>query len=344
MYAIVDKFISKRKFSKEKETILGILDSSTETIYYCRKTYLIQECEELIKNNQLVIKGLTRTSSGIYRCSVQKIEGIEYISSSRNSNSNYLCLSYPFNVNIDNVKDEPLGIECKTKKLNHYIQRTITYKNSIYKEFFYYPSLIPKTNTDLNRPYLYMHNALYTRSVNVENFTISDYINDVNFLCSKYNIKCIYNFPKYNDKILDLTELNLPTVCNYFTYLTDVKSKIVIFGKVDLSNLFCIRFLLNAYPDLEIVDFSNCYNDLDIIYQTDLFEFLKEPRVGNTVCNNLVVLLPNAPKFIKVMEKVNKLKFMGYCNKENRLQEAQKIRAKNILANKSLPHMYLIVK
>ena len=110
------------------------------------------------------------------------------------------------------------------------------------------------------------------------------------------------------------------------------------------NSLFCIRFLLNAYPDLEIVDFSNCYNDLDIIYQTDLFEFLKEPRVGNTVCNNLVVLLPNAPKFIKVMEKVNKLKFMGYCNKENRLQEAQKIRAKNILANKSLPLMYMIVK
>lgn len=344
MYAIVDKFISKRKFSKKEETILGVLNSSTETIYYCKKTYLIQECGELIRNNQLVIKGLTRTSSGKYRCVVQKIDGIEYVPSSKNSISNYLGLTYPFNVNIDNVKDEPLGFEYRTKKLAHYIQRTITYKSSNFKETFYYPSLIPKTNTDLNRPYLYTHNTLYTRSVNVENFTISDYIKDVNFLCSKYNIKGIRNFPSYRNDILDLSGLNLPTVCNYTTYLSDVVSKIVIFGKVDLSNLFCIRFLLHAYPCLEIVDFSNCYNDLDIIYQTDLFEFLREPKVGKTECNNLVVLLPNAPKFIKVMETVNSLKFMGYCNKENRLQEAQKIRAKNILSNKSIPHMYLVVK
>ena len=40
MYAIVDKFISKRKFSKEKETILGILDSSKETKYYYIKKNL----------------------------------------------------------------------------------------------------------------------------------------------------------------------------------------------------------------------------------------------------------------------------------------------------------------
>ena len=307
MLIVVDRFDSKKEQNTtgKKFYYIGILDTDKKVITYQHREILVNR----VLRGGLDIKGATIRPDG----SVQfRIQDTFY---TKHNSMKLLEITYPYEVDLHLLSRGYFRFIFKSALFYHTIIRCVKYIRPN-TEFENYPTILPNTNNENGKKYIYKHYSLTTSTT--KEFNISSYINEVVMLCKTYNIISLSRFPRYRNTILDLSEMCIDNVIDYTRYLSEVVCERLIMCSMNLNKLVSLKYLLVNHKNLRVVDFSTSFNDLDIIYDENLFILSTELSF-----ENIVFVLPNAPKFIDVIRKKNNLIFGGYCDINTKEQVIQ---------------------
>ena len=313
MLIVVNRYEYKRN-NKRIMRYIGVLNTETLTITYYYRPILVGK----LLNNEIEIKGAVITKDRLVRFSA-----VEHIFIKQNNTLGSLELRYPYRFDLRNLHGCLFKFAYKTDN-------------------FYYTlySIVDRETNNIDAPYLCNKDGNDVKFIMYSsakgNFGIGTYIKETKNLCEHYNVVKLTGFPRYRHPILDLSELYLPSVVDYSGLFSDVVSKVIIMCKIDLSKLCSLRTLIcfsNYYT--EVVDFSNCFNDLGAIYDEELFV------LSISTLKRVIFVLPNAPKFINVIKKKNHLSFGGYCNKDNKETVIKSLVSKTFLLGKETS-LYII--
>ena len=326
MLIVVDRFDSKKaKLPGKNFYYVGLFDTETEKITYQHREIVAGR----VMRGGLKVEGVTLTQDGTLRFKIQELTTIKH-----NEGKNLLVLTKPYTIDLNLISHGNFRFIYKSEKFYHTITRSVKYvRKDVVHE--HYPDIIPNTNKEPNREHVYKHYSIQTSAILG---SVEEYIRENIMLCEKYNIISLSGFPRYRNEILDLSSMLIPKVVNYTRYLSEVVTTRIVMCPINLATLFSLRFLLVNHKDLRVVDFSNSYNDLTVVYDNSLFKLTTNPPF-----EKVVFVFPNAPKFVDIMQRENNLKFCGYCNETTKENMIQNLLSKSLLLDKK-QGMFLILE